>query len=1160
MYLRRLDLIAYGHFTRQSVELTPGLNIVYGDNEAGKSTTLRALRQLLYGIEHHCSDTFLYEGPKLRIGAVLADGARTLEIIRRKTRKDSLRAADDQTVIPEEGLAEFLDGVDAGSFQQRFGIDYKQLVAGGKEICEGKGELGEILFAAASGVADLRQVVGQLDEQAQSLFKPGGSKPELNQALKEMRELRQRIKDLQLPNTEWEQHDRSLHEATRQREHVLAELGTRLADKKELERIRAALPWLDQRRELLARREALQDAPDLSDDFSERRQALVVKHQKSQSEHEVFQQRHARALQSLESLVVSDRLLRQAEAIGELQEAFGAYQQAQKDRPGLVSRQLACEADILSMLREIGRDEEPDRVLARGIPRPLQSRLQKLALARERMQTERNNVEVRQRKLLRDLERCRQELSEIQTLADTANLARQLRHARSLEELEQQTVELGRDVAEQTEDWAARQAQLQLAPYSREQLERLALPPTTTLQRFEDTWSRLQNALEQNRERFQEHERELEQLQRQIEKLREEQRVPTDEELLQARQLRDSGWSVLRAMLLGQTAHSPTEAARVIPEFESALARTDEMADQMRHQSNLVARQAQWMATCDEIRHKLRQLDQQKGQLEAEWHATRAEWETLWLPLGVLVLPPREMREWAAAVVELIEGARQLRRLEHQFGEQQHRLEEARRQLAQTLQLLLPDQDGPTTLREAVRVGQEFMDLSEGTARRRGLLQEEEKKARTELGEIEAHRTQLTEDLANWQEEWSDCMRSLELSDSTAPDEAQMILEGIREALAKHQDAERYRERIAGIDRDASVFVAQVQSLLHVVADDLCSAPVELSVRTLGERLGEAQKIHARRLEVTLQLEEDRRRVEQLEQVLRGTRIELDLLCREAGCRSIDQLPEAERRASQRRDTERELRAVHDQLRHLADGVPLERFVEQAGAWDRDQLVADLARLEQELADLNARRDQLNETIGTEKTRLESMDGRGEAAEAEAELANRCARMRTDVEQYARLKLAAYVLRETIERYREKYQDPVLRRGGELFRTLTLGAFVGLRVGLGDNGHPVMEGIRPDGQFLGVKGMSDGASDQLYLALRVASLEHHFARRKSVPVIVDDILVMFDDDRAAAALSVLAELSRHCQIIFFTHHRHLLDIAQDHLDPEGYAVRHLSSC
>lgn len=152
------------------------------------------------------------------------------------------------------------------------------------------------------------------------------------------------------------------------------------------------------------------------------------------------------------------------------------------------------------------------------------------------------------------------------------------------------------------------------------------------------------------------------------------------------------------------------------------------------------------------------------------------------------------------------------------------------------------------------------------------------------------------------------------------------------------------------------------------------------------------------------------------------------------------------------------------------------------------------------------------------------------------------------------LRLASAVLQRAVERYRQKNQGPVLERANRLFAALTVGSFAGLRISY-DEPDPVLEGVRADGTSVGVAGMSDGSCDQLYLALRLATLELWLESHEPVPFIVDDVLLQFDDERASAALRALADLSRRTQVIFFTHHRHLVELAKKNLE-EGYAMFH----
>jgi uncharacterized protein YhaN len=74
--------------------------------------------------------------------------------------------------------------------------------------------------------------------------------------------------------------------------------------------------------------------------------------------------------------------------------------------------------------------------------------------------------------------------------------------------------------------------------------------------------------------------------------------------------------------------------------------------------------------------------------------------------------------------------------------------------------------------------------------------------------------------------------------------------------------------------------------------------------------------------------------------------------------------------------------------------------------------------------------------------------------------------------------------------------------------------------------------------------MSDGTRDQLFLALRLAAIELHVQSAEPLPLVLDDLLVNFDDERATATLQLLLELSNEVQVLFFTHHAHLVDLAR----------------
>jgi uncharacterized protein YhaN len=172
---------------------------------------------------------------------------------------------------------------------------------------------------------------------------------------------------------------------------------------------------------------------------------------------------------------------------------------------------------------------------------------------------------------------------------------------------------------------------------------------------------------------------------------------------------------------------------------------------------------------------------------------------------------------------------------------------------------------------------------------------------------------------------------------------------------------------------------------------------------------------------------------------------------------------------------------------------------------------------------------------------LATMAGGSDAARAEAERQDALAAMANAAERYLKVHTASRLLKWAIDRYRETRQGPMLQRAGEIFAALTLGSFARLVADAeGDGEQPALYGVRADGRRVAVAGMSDGTRDQLYLALRLAALALHLGQGHALPFIADDLFINYDDQRARAGLRALADLSQHTQVIFLSHHDHLL--------------------
>jgi uncharacterized protein YhaN len=275
MRINRLDLIAFGRFTETSLDLSQGdqgLHLIYGDNEAGKSTSLRALTGWLFGIPARTGDNFVHANPQLRIGGELQlSTGETIEFIRRKGNKDTLLEYGRDEPLDETRFRRFLPaGIDETVFTRLWGIDHDRLIAGGRELLEQSGDLGQALFSAAAGTANLRDILMEMQNSAVDIFKPRGSKAVLNSAISEYKDALKRMREATLPVSTWKAMQNDLSRISAGSiEAVEEKIDEKNKQKSALERINRVKGALAQRRNCLAKIEALGTVLLLPEDFSD---------------------------------------------------------------------------------------------------------------------------------------------------------------------------------------------------------------------------------------------------------------------------------------------------------------------------------------------------------------------------------------------------------------------------------------------------------------------------------------------------------------------------------------------------------------------------------------------------------------------------------------------------------------------------------------------------------------------------------------------------------------------------------------------------------------------------------------------------------------------------------------------------------------------------
>lgn len=435
-------------------------------------------------------------------------------------------------------------------------------------------------------------------------------------------------------------------------------------------------------------------------------------------------------------------------------------------------------------------------------------------------------------------------------------------------------------------------------------------------------------------------------------------------------------------------------------------------------------------------------------------------------------------------------------------------------------------------------------------------IEREIKKEIRRLSSSQENHVQLEERHTNWQVQWQGFLNGSAVATGLSPHELVEIITVLEEIFQLQKDWENLDERVAEAEEGIRVFADRLIALGESLGFDAQQDPLFLAAE-LVEALEKAQRDQTQLAELKKQIDECDLSIRKKQRERDESLNELKEFREQAGVDTDQQLTEAARSSQIKHKLQEKLTSVSEELgRHGGSRSVAELQKELQSVDDVDSLDSEIAGLADELENLQGVRDELrDEKVRIEKDRA-AIYGGTQAAEAEEEAAVHAAQIENHVENYIRLQVASLILTEQIESYRKLNQAPVLKRSSELFSRLTLGSYGGLEDDY-QGGKPVLVGIKPHGEKVKTPGMSTGSRDQLFLALRLAMIEQHLGKGEPMPFIVDDILMGFDDARTQVCLEILAELSRQTQVLLFTHHRSVLEMAKSMPLAAGVFWHHL---
>lgn len=1157
MKFLKVTFRCFGPFEEQTLDLSKcgGLNIVFGQNEAGKSTALRGLHAFLFGWGKTTADDFRFKTTQFRVQAAVQNAqGELLECVRRKGNIGTLRSPDEKQEVAESLLSQYLGGLQQLQFEQLFGLDGPRLVEGGRQIAEGKGDLGEALFAAGAGLAGLRKLSESLAARQDALYKPAGRNQPIAKALREYREQVNAIREHVLPPEKY---------ATAvQHAHVTEDVSQRLREERDQKRLllslcenyRSALPTIELRQRALARLELVAKAPLLAGDFEpqlnnarkDRAIAAATLERQQAARTELLQQQQA---------PLPAALLAEEAEIDELKKLIGADVKARADALKADTRRREVEGEARDIFRELTgtiawsemdqldpRLEDKQRI--NDLVADSKAVSQAVTLAEERVRTAREQLAVAEAKL--------QQLPVVPaTDAGSAVINYVAGHGPLEEQLQELRTKLAADEIRLQNDFSRLQP---AATGDWQSAAQVRVPTAEAITEFRQRFCSVQQILARITQDQTQLARELAASRSELAAVAGADPLPTVHDLETARSVRDRGLLLIRERL-DQRVNSDSEASftqqhapgrSLIDATEATVRQTDYVADRLRHEAEHVA---QWQAL--QQAQAALQIRQQELQVEKQTTETRLEpieqeWQLLWQPSGIAPQSPDVMLPWLTRWLRLAEQAADWQAAQRTLATKQQQIDDLQAQV----RMAFPSAEGSKSLVEALQRAQQAARRAADQLVTANRLQEETRRLHSELTAAENDLERARQRQEKWNSDWSTVISVLRLKDgNVSVSTAQIYLKRIDDMQAHLKEARIKAATLRDFKRDQETLLARVNALrqrLQPEAKPSTEASLDEDFRQLELDLKNARVCRTQRQELDKLLKKMDLEINAATLAVQEADATLSALAAQVGVTAPDAISAAVQQAKERAAAERDIKEYDAVLARNSRGRNLEDFISAA----------------------LAARENVDTQQGDLESRLKTLDGAIKAAEAEALQAGQvlagfqrasdaaaeakqnsesiAAGLEENVLEYAAIHLASVALERAKERYRARNQESMLHRAGEFFRTLTNQKFHGLDID-NEEGDDVLKAIRPAGHVhprVPVSGLSEGTRDQLFLALRLAGIEQHLQNREPVPLIIDDVLMTFDDERCSATLRCLAELAQKTQVLLFTHHQHVVDLAQ----------------
>ena len=390
---------------------------------------------------------------------------------------------------------------------------------------------------------------------------------------------------------------------------------------------------------------------------------------------------------------------------------------------------------------------------------------------------------------------------------------------------------------------------------------------------------------------------------------------------------------------------------------------------------------------------------------------------------------------------------------------------------------------------------------------------------------------------------WQAVLNRLNLPANWDSELARDVIGGLRKTRVRLDGLPGEESRITAMQARIDEFGQRVHSLCETLEPELLRDSAELAIEKLAEQVERAVEAQRKHDNLSQKLAEARKHLASLNDRHTKQDSERAALFSLANATNEAEFLEVVLRAEKVVRLDAEIEQLKRDVDLIRAGDERDEFEQSLSASELVVLQGQERDLREELKAAEVLRKTADGEEALARDALARLDGSGDVAILTEELSRKRSQLAAEVDRYMPLVYARHLLNAAVSRFEKDNQPEMIATVSRLLGQMTGGKYIEFDRSGGGKQNVLIR--QADGVERTPDQLSTGTREQLYLAIRLAYVLHYCEKNQPLPIIIDDVLVNFDDARAKQTIATLADISRSAQVLFFTCHPHMVALARE---------------